>query len=170
MLMLICINQHRRNIWSSIHVKVKQHWGWVEKKTLLTKRWHYTCCFSCLILPQSDGGSWILILIRILIEYRDRDIWDIHSFPSKSRYDFGILYLHGLQFHVATYFSFWFFFQLKIFWMILFYPYKSKTSVVVLFARKLFWSALMLKFICYLYSLLPAKSVENVPKHSGKAK
>ena len=54
--------------------------------------------------------------------------------------------------------------------MILFYPYKSKTSVVVLFARKLFWSALMLKFFCYLYSLLPAKSVENVPKHPGKAK
>ena len=82
MLMLICINQHQRNIRSSIHVKVK----------------------------------------------------------------------------------------LQIFSMILFYPYKSKTSVVVLFAGKLFWSALMLKFFCYLYSLLPAKSVENVPKHLGKAK
>ena len=30
-MMVICIKQHLRNIWSSIHEKVKQHWGWVEK-------------------------------------------------------------------------------------------------------------------------------------------
>ena len=30
-MMLICIKQHISNIWSSIHKKVKQHWGWVEK-------------------------------------------------------------------------------------------------------------------------------------------
>ena len=34
---LICIKQHLRNIWSSIHEKVKQHWGWVEKKRCLQK-------------------------------------------------------------------------------------------------------------------------------------
>ena len=30
-IMIICIKQHLSNIWSSIHEKVKQHWGWVEK-------------------------------------------------------------------------------------------------------------------------------------------
>ena len=30
--------QHFSNIWSSIHEKVKQHWDWVEKKTLLIKK------------------------------------------------------------------------------------------------------------------------------------
>ena len=28
---LICMSQHLNNIWSSIHEKVKQHWGWGEK-------------------------------------------------------------------------------------------------------------------------------------------
>ena len=35
MMMLLCIKQHLSNIWSSIHEKVKQHWGWVENKRLL---------------------------------------------------------------------------------------------------------------------------------------
>ena len=31
----IFIKQHLSNIWSSVLIKkVKQHWGWVEKKTL----------------------------------------------------------------------------------------------------------------------------------------
>ena len=29
--MVICIKQHLSNIWSSIHEKAKQHWGWVKK-------------------------------------------------------------------------------------------------------------------------------------------
>ena len=33
--MVICIKQHVSNIWSSIHDKVKQHWGWAEKKHCL---------------------------------------------------------------------------------------------------------------------------------------
>ena len=36
--MLTCIKQHLSNIWSSIHEKVKQHWGWVEKKAMLIKK------------------------------------------------------------------------------------------------------------------------------------
>ena len=36
MMMVILIKQHLSNIWSSVHEKVKQHWGWSEKK----------CCFS----------------------------------------------------------------------------------------------------------------------------
>ena len=31
-MMVICIKEHP-NIWSSIDEKVKQHWGWVEKKS-----------------------------------------------------------------------------------------------------------------------------------------
>ena len=34
-LICICITQHLSYIWSSIHEKVKQHWGWVEKKHCL---------------------------------------------------------------------------------------------------------------------------------------
>ena len=34
-IMLICIKQQLSNIWSSIHEKVKQHWGWVGKKHCL---------------------------------------------------------------------------------------------------------------------------------------
>ena len=32
MMMFKCIKQHLSNIWSSIHEKVKQYWGWVEKR------------------------------------------------------------------------------------------------------------------------------------------
>ena len=35
--MLICIRQHLSNIWSSIHEKVKQHQGWVEKSVASKK-------------------------------------------------------------------------------------------------------------------------------------
>ena len=35
MAMLMCVKQHRINTWPSIHKKVKQHWGWVEKKRCL---------------------------------------------------------------------------------------------------------------------------------------
>ena len=31
MIMLVCIKQYLSNIWSSVHEKVKQLWGWVEK-------------------------------------------------------------------------------------------------------------------------------------------
>ena len=31
-MMVLCIKQHQTKIWSSVHEKVKQRWGWVEKK------------------------------------------------------------------------------------------------------------------------------------------
>ena len=37
MMMVICIEQHLSNIWSSVHEKVKQHWAWVEKSVVYTK-------------------------------------------------------------------------------------------------------------------------------------
>ena len=42
LMMLICIKENLSNIWSSIHEKNKQHWGWVEKKALLIKLKHVT--------------------------------------------------------------------------------------------------------------------------------
>ena len=38
MMIRICIKQHLSNIWSSIHEKVKQHWGWVGKKSVAYKK------------------------------------------------------------------------------------------------------------------------------------
>ena len=37
-MMLVCIKEHLSNIWSSVHEKVKQHWGWVEKRRCLQKK------------------------------------------------------------------------------------------------------------------------------------
>ena len=37
-MMVICIKQHLSNIWSLIHEKVKQNWGWIEKKRCLLKK------------------------------------------------------------------------------------------------------------------------------------
>ena len=37
-LSMMMLKQHLSNIWSSIHEKVKQHWGSVEKKVLLIKK------------------------------------------------------------------------------------------------------------------------------------
>ena len=34
-IMVVCIKQNLSNTWSSIDEKVKQHWGWVEKKRCL---------------------------------------------------------------------------------------------------------------------------------------
>ena len=38
MMMLLCIKQHLSNIGSSIHEKVKQHWGWVDKSVASKKK------------------------------------------------------------------------------------------------------------------------------------
>ena len=35
LMMAICIKQHLGSFWSSNYEKVKQHWGWVEKKRCL---------------------------------------------------------------------------------------------------------------------------------------
>ena len=36
--MPLCNKQHLSNIWGLLHYKVKQHWGWVEKKRCLSKK------------------------------------------------------------------------------------------------------------------------------------
>ena len=40
MLKALCINQNLSNIWSSIHEKVMQHRGWVEKRSFAYKKKH----------------------------------------------------------------------------------------------------------------------------------
>ena len=35
--MVICIKQHLSDIWSSNYEKVKQHWGWAEKRVAYKK-------------------------------------------------------------------------------------------------------------------------------------
>ena len=45
-MMITCIKQHLSNIWSSILEKVKQHWGWVEKKSVAYKKSVY-CATWC---------------------------------------------------------------------------------------------------------------------------
>ena len=42
MMMLVCIKQHRSNIWRSIYEKVKKHWVWVAKSVAYKKE----VCFS----------------------------------------------------------------------------------------------------------------------------
>ena len=37
-MMVICIKKHLSNIWSLIHAKVKQHWGWDEKSIAYKKK------------------------------------------------------------------------------------------------------------------------------------
>ena len=37
-MMVVCIKQHPSNIWNSLHAKVKQSWGLVEKKCCLLKK------------------------------------------------------------------------------------------------------------------------------------
>lgn len=36
-MMLIYIKQRLSNVWSSIHGKINQHWGWVEKRVAYIK-------------------------------------------------------------------------------------------------------------------------------------
>ena len=37
MTLFICVKQQLSNIWGLVHEKVKQQWGWAEKKLLLIK-------------------------------------------------------------------------------------------------------------------------------------
>ena len=58
MMMLICTKQHVSNTWSSIHEKVKQHWGWVEKKASLIKKSVYLTSIVSFFIDQSE--KWIV--------------------------------------------------------------------------------------------------------------
>ena len=53
MKMLTSIKQHLSYIWSSIHKKVKQHWGWVEKNNA----YKTACNSNSNKQKQSPGGA-----------------------------------------------------------------------------------------------------------------
>ena len=42
MMMLTCIKQHASDIWSSVHEKVEQQWGWVEKSVAYDKNMYWS--------------------------------------------------------------------------------------------------------------------------------
>ena len=56
-MMVICVKQHLSNIGSSIHEKVKQHWGWVTKKPLLIKK----ACTSS--LAKISGFPFLITMV-----------------------------------------------------------------------------------------------------------
>ena len=51
MMMLICIKQQLSNIWRSIYEKVKQHWGWVERRVAYKKSVYFVVP---LMIPTSS--------------------------------------------------------------------------------------------------------------------
>ena len=56
-MVLLCIKQHLSNIWSSIHKKGKQHWGWVEKTRCLEKKrefWEWQFHYLLIVTVSSD--------------------------------------------------------------------------------------------------------------------
>ena len=62
-MMVICIKQHLSNIWSSIYEKVKQYWGWVEKKKRFIAKKAYSPWTSfCINTP------WL----KSILDYRHR--------------------------------------------------------------------------------------------------
>ena len=68
-MLIICIKQHLSNIWGSIHEKVKQHWGWVEKKALLVKKhviWNpLICeCLQCVKEPAKEVHKSAVSVVR----------------------------------------------------------------------------------------------------------
>ena len=52
MMMLTYINQHQSNIWSSIHEKVQQYWGWIGK-SLADKK---ACIFKHMLYFQTNAS------------------------------------------------------------------------------------------------------------------
>ena len=67
-MMLISIKQHLINIWSSIHEKVKQRWGWLEKKALVIKK-------VCILLVPLMKVHLIHFLFRRESEVFLRESW-----------------------------------------------------------------------------------------------
>ena len=51
-----CTKEHLGNIWSLINEKVKQHWGWVEKKACFLRKY------------AVDASRIITINMKILID------------------------------------------------------------------------------------------------------
>ena len=103
-MMVICIKQHLNNIWSSIHEKVKQHWGVVEKSVTLSK----TCIrFAKLINSLLDNhavlfrrikSNWRFLLNLMKLSLAERFLKrDLRSAFQWCRLN-SCLYCHKLSF------------------------------------------------------------------------
>ena len=60
-MIIMCNTQHLSNIWSWIYEKVKQHWGWVEKKRCLYKKRVYPldiCSQNTVLAPPYHMRFW----------------------------------------------------------------------------------------------------------------
>ena len=101
--MLICIKQHVSNIWSSIHQKVKQHWGWVEKKALLTKNklvilcFFQPLCYCCLWNKCFESGPHLIISPQEYCKHQSLRIKLLYSMLLKVNQSVHI----GPIFHIA---------------------------------------------------------------------
>ena len=75
-MIVIYIKQHLSNIWSSIHKKVKQHWGWVEKKRVQRFLLYQTTFLKTLLalIKRTFGINCLLILIDWLI-FQSEELW-----------------------------------------------------------------------------------------------
>ena len=91
MIMLVCIKQHLSNIWSSIHEKVKQHWGWIKKKCVAYQKNLVVVHF----LP-----NWIVIMIQEAPQshLRSRSHYQTLSLFTLSIHKFGTITPRNLDF------------------------------------------------------------------------
>ena len=62
-MMVIYIEQYLSNIWSSIHEKIKQHWGWAGKKAFLYKKAFIPKIFNVVTLGSKTTALWIFFKV-----------------------------------------------------------------------------------------------------------
>ena len=68
-MMVICIKQYLSNIWSRIHGKVKQHWGWVKRKRVAyrTKACIYDFLFITKLFQPPKLFSYLEKVINLVL-------------------------------------------------------------------------------------------------------
>ena len=86
--MLVCIKYHLSNIWSSIHVKVKQHWGSVEQTLRMKKK---ACVFDLIAswLDLTSAKKFIYLAIKLLeipVIVNSLSVWQCLSRENKQNY------------------------------------------------------------------------------------
>ena len=103
-MMLVCIKQYLSNIWSSIHEKVKQLWGWVEKKkNVAYKKGVYT---------------WVLYNFQIIVNSEDNISMSSNIGQRRSKWSQNILMFMkpslSSEWNLQSLLSMFFFFLNKI--------------------------------------------------------
>ena len=96
MMMLICVKQHLSNIWSSIHKKVKQHWGWNKKSVAYKKK---------LVFDPSEPA--LMDCIRLFYEHSTKRTyihWNKRNNTPSGRPDvmFFLTHIYGTTDHMIS--------------------------------------------------------------------